>query len=88
MGYVLSFNWLGSKGMFIAMVIGIVTANIFSFFVNKKILIKMTDSVPPEVIKSYLALIPGTDILSLAIIIRIAKMNTDYRTIHDFEYKV
>ena len=88
MGSVLSFNWLGSKGMFIAMVIGIITANIFRFFVNKKILIKMPDGVPPEVIKSFEALIPGTVILSLALLLRIAMMNTEYGTIHDFVYKV
>ena len=88
MGSVLSFNWLGSKGMFIAMVIGIFTANIFKFFVNRKILIKMPDGVPPEVIKSFEALIPGTVILSLALILRILMMNTEYGTIHDFVYKV
>ncbi|MGL5051879.1 MAG: PTS sugar transporter subunit IIC [Fusobacteriaceae bacterium] len=88
MGTVLSFNWLGSKGMFIAMIIGIVTANIFKFFVNKKILIKMPDGVPPEVIKSFEALIPGTVILSLALLLRIGMMNTEYGTIHDFVYKV
>lgn len=87
-GSVLSFNWLGSKGMFIAMVIGIVTANIFRFFVSKKILIKMPDGVPPEVIKSFEALIPGTVILSLALLLRIGMMNTEYGTIHDFVYKV
>ena len=88
MGSVLSFNWLGSKGMFIAMAIGIITANIFRFFVNKKILIKMPDGVPPEVIKSFEALIPGTVILTLALLLRIAMMNTEYGTIHDFVYKV
>lgn len=87
-GSVLSFNWLGSKGMFIAMVIGIVTANIFRFFVSKKILIKMPDGVPPEVIKSFEALIPGTVILSLTLLLRIGMMNTEYGTIHDFVYKV
>ena len=88
MGSVLSFNWLGSKGMFIAMVIGIITANIFRFFVNRKILIKMPDGVPPEVIKSFEALIPGTVILALALLLRIAMMSTEYGTIHDFVYKV
>lgn len=87
-GSVLTFEWLGSKGMFIAMIIGIATTNIFRFFVNKKILIKMPDGVPPEVVRSFEALIPGTVILFLALGLRILMMNTEYGTIHDFVYKV
>lgn len=87
-GSVLTFNWLGSKGMFVAMVIGIFTVSIFRFFVNRNILIKMPDGVPPEVIKSFEALIPGTVILSLALLLRLVMMNTEYGTIHDFIYKI
>ncbi|MEG0561850.1 MAG: PTS transporter subunit EIIC, partial [Cetobacterium sp.] len=87
-GSVLTFNWLGSKGMFVAMVIGIFTVSIFRFFVNRNILIKMPDGVPPEVIKSFEALIPGTVILSLALLLRLVMMNTEYGTIHDFIYKM
>ena len=88
LGSVMTFTWLGSKGMFVAMVIGVLTVNIFRFFVKKNILVRMPDGVPPEVIKSFEALIPGTVILSLALLLRIAMMQTDYGTIHDFVYRI
>jgi len=87
-GKVLTFTWLGSKGMFVAMVIGILTVQIFKFFVTHNIILRMPDGVPPEVIKSFEALIPGTFILSLALLLRITMMNTDYGTIHDFIYNI
>ena len=87
-GAVITFDWLGSKGMFVAMVIGVLTVKIFQFFVNRNILVKMPDGVPPEVIKSFEALIPGTVILGAALILRLLMMQTDYGTIHDFVYRM
>ena len=87
-GQVITFTWLGSKGMFVAMVIGVVTVKIFHFFVKRDILVKMPDGVPPEVIKSFEALIPGTVILATALLLRIGMEHTSYGTIHDFVYKM
>ena len=87
-GQVITFTWLGSKGMFVAMVIGVVTVKIFHFFVKRDILVKMPDGVPPEVIKSFEALIPGTVILATALLLRVGMEHTSYGTIHDFVYKV
>lgn len=87
-GDVITFQWLGSKGMFIAMIIGIVTVIIFRFFINKSIVVKMPEGVPPEVIRSFEALIPGAVILSLALLLRIGMAHTSYGTIHDFIYTV
>ena len=87
-GPVIKFTWLGRKGMFVAMVIGVVTVKIFHFFVKKDILVKMPDGVPPEVIKSFEALIPGTVILATALLLRVGMEHTSYGTIHDFVYKV
>lgn len=87
-GQVITFTWLGSKGMFVAMVIGVVTVKIFHFFVKRDILVKMPDGVPPEVIKSFEALIPGTVILATALLLRVGMENTSYGTIHDFVYKM
>ena len=85
-GTVLSFEWLGSKGMFVAMVIAIGTVYIFKFFVTRKIIIKMPEGVPPEVIRSFEALIPGTVILTVALVLRVIFMNTSFGTVHNFLY--
>lgn len=87
-GQVITFTWLGSKGMFVAMVIGVVTVKIFHFFVKRDILVKMPDGVPPEVIKSFEALIPGTVILATALLLKVGMEHTSYGTIHDFVYKM
>lgn len=87
-GNVLTFDWLGSKGMFIAIIIGLVTTLIFRFFIEKKIMIKMPEGVPPEVIRSFEALIPGAVILTLALIVRVLVAKTSFGTVHDFVYTV
>ena len=85
---VITFEWLGSKGMFIAMLIGVATVIIFRFFIQKNILVKMPEGVPPEVIRSFEALIPGAVILTLALLLRVGMEHTSFGTIHDFVYKV
>lgn len=87
-GNVITFEWLGSKGMFIAMLIGVATVIIFRFFIQKNILVKMPEGVPPEVIRSFEALIPGAVILTLALLLRVGMEHTSFGTIHDFVYKV
>lgn len=61
-------QYLGSQGLFIAIVVGLLSAWLFQYFVNKNIVIKMPESVPPAVSKSFAALIPGSLILFIAFI--------------------
>lgn len=74
---------MGSKGLFAAIVIGIVSAEIFRYFVKKDIVIKMPDAVPPAVSKSFTALIPGAVIILLfGVLYKIFEM-TSIGSIHD-----
>lgn len=59
-------EYLGSKGLFIGIVVGLISAWIFKSFVIRNIVIKMPESVPPAVSKSFSALIPGVAIFLLA----------------------
>lgn len=52
-------EFLGAKGVFTAVILGIVTIEIFRFFINKKLTIKLPDSVPPMVANAFIALIPS-----------------------------
>ncbi|MFD1441532.1 PTS sugar transporter subunit IIC [Lacticaseibacillus hegangensis] len=54
---------LGGQGLFTAIIVGFITAEIFRWFIQKNITIKMPDSVPDVVGKSFMALVPGTVIL-------------------------
>ena len=61
--------YMGAQGLFVAMIIGIFSALIFTWFIDHHIQIKLPDSVPPAVAKSFSALIPGAAILTLWLII-------------------
>ena len=52
-------NYLGSQGIFVALIIGLIAPEIYFWAVNKKLVIKLPDSVPPAVGKAFAAVIPG-----------------------------
>jgi PTS system cellobiose-specific IIC component len=49
---------LGSKGLFTAILIAIVSVNVQKFFTDRNLVIKLPDSVPPVVYESFLSLTP------------------------------
>ncbi len=58
-GY-LAVNYLGASGLFPAMIIGFISTIIYSKLMLKNFTIKLPDSVPSAVSKSFSAIIPGT----------------------------
>lgn len=68
----ISFDFLGSKGLFGGLVVGLVTGAIFTLFIKKNIIIKMPDGVPPAITKSFAALIPGIVIAAFYILVAFA----------------
>lgn len=61
---VLSLDRLGAKGMFLGMIVSFIATEIYSRTSRKGWQIKMPDSVPPAVAKSFAALIPAILTLS------------------------
>lgn len=61
----ITLGYMGAKGMFSAIIISIVSTKIYKFFIDRNLKIKMPDSVPPAVSRSFVALIPGTVIFTL-----------------------
>lgn len=59
---------LGSTGIFTGIVVAIIAVKIYVFCVKKKIIVKMPDTVPPGVSRSFTALIP-TFFIAFAIMI-------------------
>jgi PTS system cellobiose-specific IIC component len=62
----ISVNSFGLKGLFIAMISSIVSVAIYKYLVNKKITIRLPDSVPPAVSQAFTSIIPFTVIFGLA----------------------
>jgi cellobiose PTS system EIIC component len=50
---------LGAKAVFTAMIVSLVTVEIYRFFIKKKLVIKMPEGVPPMILESFMALIPS-----------------------------
>jgi len=65
----ISFDYLGAKGLFTALIVGLLVGAIYTFIIKKDWVIKMPDGVPPIVSKSFTALIPGFIITLVFIII-------------------
>ncbi|MDH6363415.1 PTS system cellobiose-specific IIC component [Enterococcus sp. PF1-24] len=61
---------LGSGSLVGAILTAIVSVEIYRFFLEKNITIKMPEGVPPEVTNSFMAMIPGAVILILFWVIR------------------
>ena len=63
----LPFTFLGTQGLFIALIVAIIATEIFVKLVgNPKLVIKMPVGVPPAVAKSFAALIPSIVVLAVA----------------------
>lgn len=67
---------LGSTGIFAAIIVGIITVEIYRILINKRITIKMPEGVPPMVAGAFTALIPAFVSITLWWIIR-QVMNID-----------
>ena len=74
-------TFLGSAGLFTAMIVGIAFPYIHNFFITKNIGIKMPESVPPMISKSFSALIPALAIAAIAVILRTLAGLTSYGSV-------
>ena len=79
-------DWVGSKGVFVAMIIGFVSVKIFGWFVHKDFTIKMPEGVPPTVARAFSALIPMTATMVVVWVLRIAFVLTPWENVFTFVY--
>lgn len=64
--------WAGAQGLFIAIVTALVTTEIFTRLLgNPKLVIKMPDTVPPAVSRSFASLLPAMITLSIFALIKV-----------------
>lgn len=84
----LDTNWLGAKGLFTGIVVSLTSCKLYCFLVEKKLTIKMPDSVPPVIANSFAGLIPA--ILTGIIFLFVAYLFsfTSYGSFAQFIYTV
>ena len=83
-----AFGNFGTAGIFLSMIIAIISVAIFSWAVNKKLVIKLPDGVPPAVMDSFAALIPAALAMIFFFIVNIIISNTSYEYLHNLIYEV
>ena len=81
-------GYMGSKGLFVAMVLGIISSLIFKWFIQHNIQIKLPEAVPPAVARSFSALIPGAAIITLWLVVFAIVDRLGIGNIHDILAKV
>ncbi|PFH86961.1 PTS cellobiose transporter subunit IIC [Bacillus sp. AFS088145] len=82
-GGVLPMAFLGSKGLFVAIIIALFSTEIYRWVIQRNFVIKMPDGVPPSVSKSFVALFPAFLVILLVWIIRLLIEHTHYETLHN-----
>lgn len=82
----LPLTWCGSTGLFTGMIVALVSAKLYCWFIDRNITIKLPDSVPPFVSKSFVGIIPGTAISALWAIVNLLMGLTPFGTLHAVIY--
>lgn len=65
------FKYFGTSGMFVAIIIALISTEIFRALVQRNITIKMPATVPPNVSRAFAAIIPGFIVVLLWFIVSI-----------------
>jgi len=85
---VIPISSIGSSGMFLAIIAGILAARLYVFFLDKGWKIKMPDSVPSNVAKMFEDLIPGGMVFLVFLIVRFVMSLTPFGTAQALIYGV
>lgn len=82
------FDYLGAKGLFAALIVGLLAASISSMIIKRGWTIKMPRGVPENIQKSFSALIPAILVTTIFLSMRIGFYYTPFNNLHDFIYKM
>ncbi len=82
----LSTSYLGAAGLFTAMIFGLLVPVMYKFFIDKKIVIRMPDSVPPQIAISFQGILPSFCILLIFALVRFLFSLTSYGDINTCIY--
>ncbi|WP_366516780.1 PTS cellobiose transporter subunit IIC [uncultured Clostridium sp.] len=81
-------DWVGSKGLFLGMIVALTSVVLFAKIIKKGWVIKLPAGVPPTVAKSFEALIPAGIVIVVFFLINYIFAYTAYETVHNFVFKL
>lgn len=79
----LSLGYLGATSLFPGIVISLISVEIIKKIVDRGITIKMPDSVPPAIAKTFISLIPAVATITFWGIVTIILSTTGLKNLHD-----
>ncbi|MFV0395430.1 MAG: PTS sugar transporter subunit IIC [Coprobacillaceae bacterium] len=79
----ISTKYLGSQGLFVAILISIFAVEMYRLITDKDIIIKMPEGVPEAVSKSFASLIPAGIIISILLVVKVGLEQTAFGDIHN-----
>lgn len=79
-----SLDSFGSQGLFMAIISGLLSSAIYIWLIKKNLVIKMPDSVPISISRSFTAMVPMGVVVVLFVIIRAVFAMTPYGSANDF----
>lgn len=83
-----TFDWLGAKGLFAAMIVGLISSRLYVFFVHRNWTIKMPDGVPPTISKTFAGLVPAILVGIIFTVISALFSATTFGNMHEFVYTI
>lgn len=87
-GTFISLQFLGSQGLFVAIIVSIIATKIYLIFLESGWTIKMPDGVPSTVSKTFANLAPAVAIVTIFSVITGLFNLTNYGNVHAFIYGV
>lgn len=84
----LGFEYIGTNGIFLALVVSLTSVLLFTWVYKKGWVIKMPPGVPPAVCDSFAALIPSAIVIFAFFLVRILIGMTSFETAHNLIYKL
>ncbi|MCL1995762.1 MAG: PTS transporter subunit EIIC [Defluviitaleaceae bacterium] len=83
-GVAIMQQWLGATGFFAAMLVAVFVGRMFCVILDKGLYIRMPAGVPPQIERSFAALVPGFLFVIAALIINAIFAATQFVSIHGF----
>lgn len=81
-------KWLGAQGLFVGMIMVFISVKIYAICIERNIVFSMPDTVPPNVVKSFAAMIPTFFVMVIGFILRFGVIGLGYNSFHEMIQKV
>lgn len=79
-------TWLGASGLFVAMLVGLISSRIYCLFVEKNIVIHMPEGVPPVIERTFGSILPALAVAIISLGSAFILSMTSWGSVHGLIY--